>query len=216
MKSVSRIMLAVFGGIGLLFLCVGLVMLGMHANVRENYVTVEGTIVGFDRNDNPEVVYEWNGVPYMMEGNVSSDNQSVGDPYPVMVDPDNPRNVMDSVFLVLGVVFSSIGAVFVVVGVVIWMVTDGGRRRREALLGYGRRVMATVTEVRVNPSIRVNGRSPYQVFAQCTNPVSGQTETVKSHNIWDTALQIGDRVEVAFDPMNEKKYAFDLREEAGA
>ncbi len=216
MKRTSRIMLAVFGGMGLLFLCVGLVMFFTHANAQENYVTVEGTIVGFDQNDNPEVVYEWNGVPYAMEGNVSSDDQSIGDPYTVMVDPDDPHHVIDSVFWVLGLVFSTLGVVFMIVGVVAWMAIDGGSRRREALLGYGRRVMATVTEVRVNSAVRVNGRSPYLVFAACTNPVSGQTETVKSHSIWATSLQPGDLVEVAFDPMNEKKYAFDLREEAGA
>lgn len=216
MKRTSRIMLAVFGGIGLAFLCIGLVMLFVHTNAQQNYVTVEGTIVGFTNDDTPQVVYEWNGVPYVMEGNVSSSSQSIGDPYPVMVDPSNPQNAMDSVFWVLGLVFSIIGGVFMVVGVITWMALDGGRRRREALLGYGRRVMATVTEVRLNRSVRVNNRSPYQIIAECTNPVSGQTETVKSHSIWDTALQVGDRVEVAFDPMNEKKYAFDLREEAGA
>lgn len=115
---------------------------------------------------------------------------------------------------VLGYVFLPLGAAFLLATAAVWYFFNRSRRRREELLTWGTRARATVTDVRVNPNVRVNHRNPHVVLAQCVHPVTRETVTLRSHNVMDCTLQPGDTVDILFDPMNEKRYVFDLREES--
>lgn len=114
---------------------------------------------------------------------------------------------------VLGYVFLPLGVAFLLVTAAVWYFFSRARRRREELLTWGTRAKATVTGVRANLNVRVNRRNPDVVLAQCVHPITRETVTLRSHNVMDCTLHPGDTVEIAFDPMNERRYAFDLREE---
>ncbi len=114
---------------------------------------------------------------------------------------------------VLGYVFLPLGAAFLLATAAVWYFFNRANRRREELLTWGTRVRAAVTDVRANQNVRVNGRNPDVVLARCTHPVTRETVTLRSHNVMNCTLQPGDTVEILFDPMNEKRYVFDLREE---
>lgn len=116
------------------------------------------------------------------------------------------------VFPVIGAVFTAVGATFLVIAVIVNLAMRRTLRQREALLGYGRRASATVTSVSENFTITVNGRHPWIVTAVCTHPLTGRDVTVCSHSLWTCTVQPGQKVEIAFDPMNERKFAFDLHE----
>lgn len=120
-------------------------------------------------------------------------------------DPDLP---------IVGNVFFILGLVFLLTTVLVWYFISRSQRMRQELLTWGTRVTATVTDIRVNYSVKVNHRSPVVVYATCIHPVSREQVTLRSHNLWNCVMESGQKVDIVFDPMNEKRYAFDIREEA--
>lgn len=124
--------------------------------------------------------------------------------------PDEPAlPIVGSVFMLLGVIF-------LMVTLILALTLNRGEKKRRALLDYGIRVSATVTDVRPNYSVRVNRRCPWQVFAECRHPLTGEHVVLHSHNLWYCNISTGQSVEIAFDQMNEKKFAFDLHDAEGS
>ena len=111
-------------------------------------------------------------------------------------------------FAINGVVFTSLGVIFLLVTVILILVGRRKKRMREELLTWGARVMGTVTQVRVNRSIRVNGRSPLLAQVICTFPTGEVTLT--SQHLWRACPSAGDQVEVIYDPMDERRYVIEF------
>lgn len=211
MRKVRRILVSTFSLIGVIFLLTGLGVGGWLHQLSAGMTAVTGTIADFAGSD-PVVRYTVDGADYQARGSVSSTSQRLGDAYPLLVDPENPARVVDPGLRVLVWVFSCFGAVMLLSAGGIQLVMSARERRREALLGYGRRVSATVTAVRENRAVSVGRRHPLVVEAQCAHPITGASITLRA-TVWQTALKSGDRVDALFDPVNEKKYALDLPDE---
>ena len=122
-------------------------------------------------------------------------------------DPDLP--IVGNAFFVLGIAF------LIATGCVWYFIGRKERQRRE-VLAYGIRVTATVTDVRPNYAIKVNRRCPWVAYAECTHPVTGEHLLLHSHNLWNCTISTGQSVEIAFDQMNEKRFAFDIPEAEGS
>lgn len=128
----------------------------------------------------------------------------------IQADPSADPDAM-----IVSLVFGILGAVFLLVTIILALTLNRGSKKRRELLDYGIRVTATVTDVRPNYSIKVNRRCPWQVYAECTHPLTGEHVVLHSHNLWYCNISTGQSVEIAFDQMNEKKFAFDLHEPEG-
>ncbi len=111
-------------------------------------------------------------------------------------------------FAINGLVFTTLGVIFLLVTVILILVGRRKKRMREELLTYGTRVTGTVTHVRVNRSVRVNGRHPLLVQVSCSFP-SGEV-TLTSPHLWNACPNTGDTVEVIYDPMDEKRYVIEF------
>ena len=117
---------------------------------------------------------------------------------------------------IVGNIFLLLGLAFLLAAVLVWYFISRSQRRREELLAWGLRTTGTVTDIRVNYSVKVNRRSPVMVYAECTHPLTHERVTLRSHNLWNCIIETGQKVDIVFDQMNEKRYAFDIREEASA
>ena len=115
------------------------------------------------------------------------------------------------VFAINGTVFTALGVIFLLVAVILILVGRRKKRMREELLTWGARVTGTITQVRVNRSIRVNGRHPLLAQVQCAFP-SGEV-TLTSPHLWNACPATGDTVEVIYDPMDERRYVIEFPEE---
>lgn len=210
MKKARRIVTITFAAMGLIFLAIGLAF-GVYYDQRtENMVPVQGEVVG-RLGDQLVVSYTFGVRTYHVS--VDADfGQRDGDPYDLMVDPDHPADYMDGTFRIMMWVFSGLGLFLLLTGVIVSVCMSHGQRRREALLGYGRRATGTIQEVRIVRSVTVCNRHPRVVVATCVHPLTGQTVTLRSHQLWDCTAVPGQQVEIAFDPINEKKYAMDLHD----
>ena len=122
----------------------------------------------------------------------------------------------DDARFIVGHVFFGLGLAFLLATAGVWYFISRSQRRREELLAWGVRATGTVTDIRVNYSVKVNRRCPVVVYAECTHPVTHERVTLRSHNLWNCTLETGQTVDIVFDQMNEKRYAFDIREEARA
>ena len=109
-------------------------------------------------------------------------------------------------------VFTSLGAVMAAVGIGLFIGMGRGERRREELLTWGTQVDATVEKVAQNRLLQVNGRNPWYVLVSCRHPVTRENVQLRSHYVFQLTVRPGDRVRVAFDPMDERKYAVILPE----
>lgn len=114
-------------------------------------------------------------------------------------------------FAINGTLFTALGVIFLLVTLLLARADRRRARLREELLQYGTRVKGTIVDVRVDHTIRVNRRSPVIAKVQCMLP-SGEV-TLKSHRLWDACPAVGDRAEVIYDPMDERKYVIEFSEE---
>lgn len=216
LMSVSKTIVLTFFLVGMIFFASGIVMLGFAFDGREQTVKVTGTIVDFDDGRMPIVEYVRDDCTYLAHGHVRNSRQRVGDPYELRVDPNNPQSVSDGALMILGAVFSIVGTVLFAVAIIVALVARSMGRERRLLLQSNQRATAIVREIRPNYALRCNGHNPYRVYAECINPVSGALETLASHNVWQVNAEVGDMVEIAFDPNDAKRYAFDLSGDAKA
>jgi len=122
----------------------------------------------------------------------------------------------DDALFIVGNVFFWLGLVFLLATALVRYFISRSERARQDLLTWGIRVTGTITNIRVNYSVKVNRRCPVVVYAECTHPVTHEQVTLRSHNLWNCTMETGQTVDIVFDQMNEKRYAFDIREEARA
>ncbi len=105
-----------------------------------------------------------------------------------------------------------LGAVFAAIGLGMIFVRTRGRKQAAWLRQHGRRVKTSYKGVELNQSLRVNGRSPYQIISQSPDPASNSVRVFESDNIWfDPSEYIkGETIDVLVDPNNPKKYVMDI------
>lgn len=115
----------------------------------------------------------------------------------------------------IGLIFACIGTVFAMIGLILLLTGRRERLLREELERFGTRVTGALADIRIDRTVRVNGRSPLRLFVQAQHPYTGEMKTLRGPLVWDTTLSTGDAVEVLFDPQDEKRYAVVLPGERG-
>lgn len=143
----------------------------------------------------------------------------LGERVVVRYNPDDPSSatvgegigVLGWVMLGMGTLFAGIGGGLLLRGV--WQ-----RRKRERLLRDGRRVVATVTDFRLNRFIRVNNHHPWRVYATYAIDGGRGSREVQSDNLYfdvREVLALGDEVEVYLDRREEGQYWMAVGEPLG-
>lgn len=117
----------------------------------------------------------------------------------------------DLALSIVGIVFSVLGVAFLLVTLLLILSGRRQKRLREELLQYGVRVTGTITDVWMDTTVQVNGRSPLRAKVRCSFP-TGEV-TLKSKRLWDECPSTGDTVAVIYDPMDEKRYVIEFPDE---
>jgi hypothetical protein len=105
-----------------------------------------------------------------------------------------------------------IGAVFFLVGFSIILFGSIKGKKIEYLRKNGIPIKAKVQSVKTNDSFEVNGRNPYQIYAQWKNPATSELHIFSSENIWfDPTDHIkNDEITVLIEKDNPNKYYVDI------
>jgi hypothetical protein len=109
-------------------------------------------------------------------------------------------------------ILGGIGAVFFLVGFSIILFGSIKGKKIEYLRKNGIPIKAKVQSVKTNDSFEVNGRNPYQIYAQWKNPATSELHIFSSENIWfDPTDHIkNDEITVLIEKDNPNKYYVDI------
>ena len=145
----------------------------------------------------------------------SPPSHRVGEAVKVLYKPTDPQSARIKSFFQLWfgfLIVFALGLVFAAIGLGMIFVRRRGRKRAEWLRQHGRRMKTAFKGVELNQSLRVNGRSPYQIVSQSSDPASNAVRLFQSENIWfDPSEYIrGEVIEVLVDPNDPKKYVMDI------
>lgn len=140
---------------------------------------------------------------------------SQGESVEVLYQPGAPRDARINGFVSLWLgpmIVGGIGSIFFLIGGGIALASVLQGRKEEYLRQNGTRILTTFQSVELNTSLAVNGRHPFRVFTQWTNPSTSEIHVFESENLWfDPSPHINNRtITVFIEPGNPKKYYVDL------
>ncbi len=133
----------------------------------------------------------------------------------VIYDSRNPgRAEIDSFFTIwMGVIIlAGLGVVLTVAGLGTLGVRRHFSQKRDWLISNGLRLETVYKETVLDTCITKDGRHPYRIFTEWTDPQTGQTYGFKSKGIWfdPSSYLTGQPVIVYADPRNPRKHLMDI------
>lgn len=224
MFTKARIILGIFAVIGLLMLMGGSYFYLSGYSQEKSGIVVTGQIIDLSvhRSDDgasycPVVKYTDGKEEYVMESSYCSSGyrNALGDDIDVIYQLGSPDNAVIHAFGGLyggAVILLGMGAVFALVGtlplIIMYLRSKSGQR----LLREGMPVKARFSEVILNTTININGRSPFQIVAQMHDTAANTVKLYYSHNIaFDPSPFINQEfVTVYVDKKNPDKYYMDI------
>ncbi len=139
----------------------------------------------------------------------------VGEIIEVLYQEADPKSARINSFMSLWggtTILAGLGTVFFSIGFIILLVGILNSRKIKYLKAHGVKINTKLKSVELNSSLKVNGRSPYNIYAQWENPASSKLHVFKSENIWfDPSEHInGDDITVLIEKDNPEKYYVDI------
>jgi hypothetical protein len=221
---ITKIFSIIFGGIGAAFLVVTLIFVASNVAFLGEASVANGTVIQLQLTDKksayqPVITFSTTtGQQVQFTDTVASNPPqfTVGQSVKVYYKPDDPAGsarvdsllsfwFLPGLFGIFTLVFGGIGTGFFTAGYL-------KRQKQKWLQLNGQTVTAEITDVQLNRGVRVNGKSPYIIFAQWYNPENKLTYSFKSDSIWQLPANLapGSTINVMVDPRNFKRYRINI------
>jgi hypothetical protein len=155
------------------------------------------------------------GVEFMPQAGSDPAASPKGDVVIVPFQPDSPRNArLDNYFQLWGATLLSgiTGAVFFLAGFGMFLVPLLKKRKDRYLRQNGTAIETHLQSVVLNTSVRVRGKSPWQIISQWVDPENGMKHVFKSAYIWyDPSLLImTEKIRVFIRKNDPEAYVVDI------
>ena len=209
MKGIKNVL----GFMAAMFLCMGLLFVGMsvwqqlgNSRWEAEAVSTEGVYISVGKG-NVRISYEAEGQNWVIPSSFQSSFIRVGDPVTVWYQPGNPGSGRITSWITWGL-FRVIGGTFALIGLGFLIALLRGVMKRRSLEMNGTRVTAQVVSIDRVYAVRINGQNPYVIRAVCEHPYTRQQMNVKSSYLMNDPtgrIQNG-QVTVLVDPMQDKRY----------
>lgn len=151
------------------------------------------------------------------QGDVGSSPPSFseGEEMDVYYNPANPEEAKVNTFFQLwfaAVLLGVMGSVFFLIGGGILVAGPLRARKNIWLRENGQKIQTKISAVDLNTSLRVNGRHPYVITSQWTDPHTNTVRVFQSESIWFDPREFirGEAIGVFIDPNNPNKYFVDI------
>lgn len=218
-KIIPIIFFLVFAVIGVGMLIGSFSILNMETSAMDGaeeitaYITDIQTHRDSDRDVDHDVfvTYEYDGVTYEDQKITSySSDMYIGEELTLYFNPLRPTLLTVKgheyfgfrMTLFMGIVFFLVGISYPFYQLIV-------KLRKKRILKKGYILHATIEDIVLNTSMRVNGQSPYVIYCSYYDALQNLTYRFKSDNLWTDpgyVYQPGDPIEVAADPKNYKHY----------
>ncbi len=196
-KAAGWLIGAIFIFIGVLFLVIGIFIASSNiafknraieqtayiSDIRKEY---DGTLSESRRHRSYKayVKYYVDDKEYEERLDYYSGGMRVGDKVKIYYDPDHPDQILSKFGFNFLFIIPLIGLIFFAVGSVVILMKVRKIMINKSLKEKGEAVYAEISEVTLNRSYKVNGRSPYIITCKWTDPSTGLIYFFKSPNIW--------------------------------
>lgn len=224
MKTIA-IIKYVFSALGIALLAGALYWVQNTRTFLAQASTAQGTVVDLvrSRSSNSDtyapvvrfVTEKGEKIEFTSSTSSNPPSHSQGERVEVLYQSGAPRDARIKGFVSLwlgSMILGGLGSLFFLIGggMVLASVLKG--RKQEYLKRNGTRISTTFQSVELNTSLAVNGRHPFRVFTQWTNPSTSEIHVFESDDLWfDPSPHINERaITVFIEPGNPKKYHVDL------
>lgn len=220
-NKVENLAWIIFTIVGTVFVAIGIILFGSVFDYT-NKIETTGIITrislsGSSENDSNKVY-----VSYVAEGNEYESTLSgysssfyEGKEIEIYYDKDNPNKIGMKSLDLLFLIFPGLGLISLIIGVTGISAKARGKKSEKRLKENGELIYADYVETIINTSYSVNGRYPYKIICEWTNPVDSEEYMFKSKNIWSNPEDIIEeknikQFPVYIDKNNKKKYLVDI------
>lgn len=220
-NKVENLAWIIFTIVGTVFVAIGIILFGSVFDYT-NKIETTGIITrislsGSSENDSNKVY-----VSYVAEGNEYESTLSgysssfyEGKEIEIYYDKDNPNKIGMKSLDLLFLIFPGLGLISLIIGVTGISAKARGKKSERRLKENGELIYADYVETIINTSYSVNGRYPYKIICEWTNPVDSEEYMFKSKNIWSNPEDIIEeknikQFPVYIDKNNKKKYLVDI------
>lgn len=221
-NRVENLAWLIFTIVGTVFVAIGIILFGSVFNYT-NKIETTGIITEIwssrdsdnNRNHKVYVSYVAEGNEYESTLNGYSSSFYEGKEIEIYYDKDNPNKIgMKSLDLLILIV-PGIGLIFLIIGGTGILVKVNKKKLEKRLRENGELMYADYVETIINISYSVNGRHPYKIICEWTNPLDGEEYTFKSKNIWSNPEDIIEernikQFPIYIDKNNKKQYFVDI------
>ena len=221
-NKTENLLWIIFTIIGEIFVVIGLIIVGNVFNYENKESTV-GIITEIstyrgnndDRNYRVYVSYNVDGRTYESELNGYSSSFYEGKEINIYYDKNNPNKIGMKSLDMLFLMFPGFGLIFFAIGGTGLLIKSKNKKLETSLKEKGDVIYADYVETIVNRSYRVNGRHPYQIICEWSNPLDDKKYIFKSKNIWIKPENIIIERNIKQFPIyinrnNMKKYVLDI------
>lgn len=220
-NKIESLIWIIFASIGALFFIIGMTLTVQMCNYQNKGEAV-GVITEVNEYRDTDgnihgtiwVSYTADGCEYKAKLNAYSSDFYEGREVKIYYDKDNPTVIGMKSLDLLVLIFPGLGLIFLLIGATGIGVKLNAKRRENKLKLYGQRVYAVFVQTNLNTSYSVNGRHPYNIICEWSNPEDGKKYLLKSKNLWfDPQRTIDERniktFTVYMNPQNKRKYFVD-------
>ncbi|MBK5142975.1 DUF3592 domain-containing protein [Budviciaceae bacterium BWR-B9] len=179
-----------------IFTLTGLLLLSLAGYVGYSAYSLEGngtkttgTIIALN-GTHPVVRFvteEGERVTFESSFGSSSYKEQLGNDIDVVYRPDAPQQAELGGFFsqyLVPIILGIMGLVFTLIGIIPALVIRSRGKKKIRLLHQGRPIKALITDVELNRSIEINGRSPFRIVCQWRNTLANELYIFTSENIY--------------------------------
>jgi Protein of unknown function (DUF3592) len=214
-----------FTALGILLLLVAMYLVQQTRTFYREASKAQGTVIDLVRGRSSSsrtyapvvrfVTEAGESIEFTSDTGSNPPSYSEGEIVEVLYRPETPHAARINGFFALWLgplVSSGLGTVFTLIGGAMLSAPMLAARKQAHLRQSGTCIVTTFQSVGENTGITVNGRHPFRVFTQWTNPATSQIHVFESENLWfDPAPYINTRdIAVFIERNNPKRYFVDL------
>lgn len=174
-----------FFAVGMIMLIVGGIFYFNDMGLREKYEKTTAKIINIYKDKaSVDVEFYVERKRYFGGINYYNSSMEVEGTIPVYYNPKDPNDFYYGGFILANYIVIGIGGFFSIIGFVLLVASGGNKKKYAKIKKYGCCINATVTAIRPNIDVYVNGKNPNVLEANCLNPADGRYYYFKSENIW--------------------------------
>ncbi|MBQ6323644.1 MAG: hypothetical protein IJI22_02295 [Bacilli bacterium] len=163
------------------------------------------------------VKYEAGGLIRQKKIDIPADKVSTQQVIRIYYNKKNPDKIYIDKSKSIAQNLFTVGIYIIAFGIIFFIIRSRRKEYQNNLRSSGRRISATIKEIKVNKNVTKNGKNPHIVVCSWTNPEDNKTYTFNSPKIWENpgeliSMKNITTLTVYVDKKNFNRYIVDINQ----